>query len=150
MRQEKQTPTGTPRAKTKEQKTKNSTRTSQNRSRACDAAPARKRIPRPPAYPRISSYADSLLNRKSAGASQPAPAPEDPRARPVPRSWLTTLQVSLRSGYSVRHIQSLCDNGFFREGEDWKQRPPRPGISRRGRIFINPDALKKLDWSVVG
>ena len=148
MRQEKQRPTGTPRAKTKEQKSQTSTRTSPNRSRAGEAAPARKRIPRPPAYPRLSSYADSLLNRKPAGANQPAP--EDPRDRPVPQSWLTTLQVSRRTGYSIRHIQNLCDQGFFREGEDWKQRPPRPGVSRRGRIFINPEALKKLDWSAVG
>ena len=143
MRQAKQTSTGAPRAKTGERKSQTATRALQNHSRTCEPAPARKRIPRPAALPRISSYAVSLLNRKSADATQPAH--EVLRDRPVPQSWLTTLQVSRRSGYSIRHIQNLCDQGFFREGEDWKQRLPRPGVSRRGRIFINPAALKKLD-----
>lgn len=136
----KQTPTGAPRQKTKGQKA--ITRTSPDRSRACAAAPARKRIPRPAALPRISSYAVSLLNRKAQGANQNPPAAAE---RVVPKTWLTTLQVSRQSGYSIRHIQNLCDQGFFLEGDDWKQRLPRPGVARRGRIFINPDALKKLD-----
>lgn len=142
MIQAKQTPTGAPKPKAKGQKSETITRTSPGRSRACETAPARKRIPRPAALPRISSYAVSLLNRKTQNANQNPPAPAD---RAVPQTWLTTRQVSRQSGYSIRHIQNLCDQGFFLEGDDWKQRAPRPGLERRGRIFINPDSLKKLD-----
>jgi hypothetical protein len=144
MTESKHTPTRAARLKTPQHKTETTTRTARKRSRACDAPPARKRIPRPAALPRISSYAVSLLNRKPATATPPT---DDLRDQPIPKSWLTTRQASRRSGYSIRHIQTLCDQGFFREGEDWKQRPPRPGVSRRGHIYINPDAIKKLDWS---
>jgi hypothetical protein len=144
MTKAKQTTTGTPKPKTKEQKSESTNCTSQNRSHTAEAATVRKRIRRPPALPRISSYAVSLLNRKSTNANQPS---IDATDRPVPQSWLTTQQVARRSGYSMRHIQNLCDLGFFLEGEDWKQRSSRPGVSRRGRIYINPAALKKLDWS---
>lgn len=101
-------------------------------------------MPRPAALPRLSSYALSLLDRKSDSAQKSAGDLQD---QVVPTSWLTTRQASRRSGYSIRHIQNLCDLGFFLEGEDWKQRPPRPGVSRRGHIYINPAALKKLDWT---
>ncbi|HLX69148.1 MAG TPA: hypothetical protein VKV04_05920 [Verrucomicrobiae bacterium] len=153
MKKAKRKSTGKSKARIKAQKLRAPNRTSVTRAPACKLQttqagtdlPPRKRIPRPAALPRISSYAISLLDRKSADATQPTP--DDLPDQPIPKSWLTTRQASRRSGYSIRHIQNLCDQGFFLEGEDWKQRPSRPGISRRGHIYINPAAIKKLDWA---
>jgi hypothetical protein len=95
--------------------------------------------------PRISSYAVSLLNRKSENANLNSPG--DAPVRPAPREWLTISETSRLSGYSTRHLLNLCEQGFFLEGRDWKQRQPRPGVSRGGRVYIRSSALKRLDGS---
>ena len=140
MAQAKQTPNRNSKSKNRTHKSAAGNRSPANRPAAGEArapvAPPRTRIPRPPALPRISSYAVSLLDRKSEGANLQAPPQRD---------WLTTSEASRLSGYSVRHIQNLCELGFFREGEEWKQRQPRPGVSRGGRILIKSSVIKKLD-----
>lgn len=78
---------------------------------------------------------DQLLNRQSAIGN--------PQSEP----WVGTSEAARLSGYSKRHIRRLCDEGFFIEGVDWKQRPARPGLDRGGYIEIRRAALKKLEGS---
>lgn len=116
--------------------------------------PARKRQPRKPVLPRLSPYAETLINRKAEIENQKRAAELLAAAQPsnadrqASKDWLSTPEASRISGYSVRQIQNLCDNGFFLEGEEWKQYPPRPGIRRGGIIRIRASALKKLDGIV--
>lgn len=113
--------------------------------------PARKRHARKPVLPRLSSYAETLINRKSEIENQKRAAEllagrQPPNTiRHAPDAWLGTAEASRISGYSVRQIQNLCDSGYFLEGEEWKQRTPRPGGRQGGRIRIRASALKKLD-----
>lgn len=104
-------------------------------------SPARKRTPRKPALPRISSYAEALLDRQSSTAN---PKSQLTNAEPS-CAWISTTDAARLSGYSIRQIQNLCEQGYFIEGEEWKQRPARHGVSRGGRIFIHPAAMKKLN-----
>jgi hypothetical protein len=84
--------------------------------------------------PRLSQYAESLLNRKPKIENQK-----------FPHGWLRTAEVARRFGYSRRNIQRLCEEGFFVHGEEWRQRAPIPGIRQGGIILINPAALRKLE-----
>jgi hypothetical protein len=150
MTKAKQTPTGNSKSKFQAQKSNSASRPSITRPAPGGpppGAPARKRIPRPPELPHISSYAISLLNRKAEIANPNSPGDASGAGRQPSREWLTISETSRLSGYSTRHILNLCEQGFFLEGRDWKQRLPRPGVSRGGRVYIRYSALKKLDGS---
>lgn len=85
----------------------------------------------------LTPYALSLLKRAEP-APQPAPEPD-------PADWISTTEAAKLTGYCDRNIRFLCESGFFVEGKDWKQRPPKPGISRAGNIRIRKAALEKLN-----
>jgi len=86
----------------------------------------------------LTPYALSLMARKDA-AAQPA------QSVPEPDDFISSEEFARLSGYSRRHIQTLCDEGFFVNGVDFKQRPPKPGSDQGGRIRIRKAALKKLE-----
>ena len=83
---------------------------------------------------RLTPYADRLLARAST------PSTQEP-----PTEWITTTMAAKLTNYSIRWITSLCGNGFFVKGQEWKQRPPCPGFRKGGQIWIKRSALKKLD-----
>lgn len=82
----------------------------------------------------LTSYAEQLLAKQSQN-------------RAAGPDWIGSAEAARLSGYSPRQIRRLCDEGFFIEGEDWKQRPSKPGRNHAGRIRIRRAALKKLDGS---
>jgi hypothetical protein len=86
----------------------------------------------------ITPYAEKLLSR--------LPRTQSPTStsRQHLTEWVNTAEASELSGYSRRQIQTLCDTGFLIEGEDWKQRRPRPGGKQGGLIRIRRSALQKL------
>ena len=86
----------------------------------------------PAQMPRLTPYAEQLLARSTA--------PEPP-----PSEWITTTVAAKLTNYSIRWITALCDNGFFVEGQEWKQRPACPGFRKGGQIRIKRSALKKLE-----
>lgn len=88
--------------------------------------------------PKLTPYAQQLLSR-SHGPKPGAPS----RARSG--DWLTTTAAAKLTGYSRRHIYTLCERGFFVEGKEWKQRPILRGMDRAGKIRIQRAALKKLE-----
>lgn len=97
------------------------------------------------AGPRVSAYAESLLNRKAAGLAILAPVQRTPiKQERWGSEWISTLEASRRTGYSQRHIQSLCEEGFFIAREEWRQRPPIPGRRQGGRLYVAVEALRKL------
>lgn len=85
----------------------------------------------------LTPYAERLLAR-SNGSAVPASAA-------LSGEWLQTAMAAKLTGYSRRHIVALCDQGFFIEGREWKQRPPCPGMRQGGRIWIRRSALKRLE-----
>lgn len=87
---------------------------------------------------RLTPYAERLLARSN---DSPAAA----ASPPLSAEWIQTAIAAKLTGYSKRHIRALCDQGFFIEGREWKQRPPCPGRRQAGRIFIRRSALKKLE-----
>jgi len=86
---------------------------------------------------KLTPYAEQLLARSTTvGTRPPALAPSD--------DWISTGAAAKLSGYSRRHIYTLCDHGFFVAGRDWKQRPQCTG-PRAGIVMIRRDALQKLN-----
>lgn len=87
---------------------------------------------------KLTPYAEQLLAR-SHGAQPGAPSPA------LADDWITTDAAAKLTGFSRRHIYSLCDNGFFIEGKEWWQRPASPRADRAGKVLIRRAALKKLE-----
>lgn len=136
MTQSKQPQNGGPRTAAREGK---SQRTNEKSAPRLQASRSKTRIPRKPVLPRISSYAETLLSRKAAASGA---SPDENRK--TEEEWITTSEAARLSGYSRRHIRNLCEQGFFAEREEWKQRRPCPGSRQGGIIRIHRDALKKL------
>lgn len=86
----------------------------------------------------LSAYAEKLLAKKATAAA-PAPPAFDPSA------WIGTSEAARLTGYSKRSIRRLCEEGFWVEGRDWKQRPAKTGEDRGGWIRIARAALSRLD-----
>jgi len=86
----------------------------------------------------LTPLAEKLI-AKAAAPARPDPEPFNPK------EWISTAEAARLTGYSRRHILTLCDQGFFIEGADWKQRPPRPGSDQGGRIRIRRSALSRLE-----
>ena len=87
---------------------------------------------------RLTPYAEHLLARSAgshAGNSSATAGAE----------WITTGAAAKLTGYSQRHIETLCDEGYFVEGKEWRQRRPTPGSDRGGRIFVKHSALRKME-----
>lgn len=85
---------------------------------------------------KLTPYAELLLAR----AEMPAPS-----YLASDGDWISTALAAKLTGYSQRNIQRLCDEGFFAQGTDWCQRPPRPGARQGGVIWLRRSALKKFD-----
>jgi hypothetical protein len=83
-----------------------------------------------------------LIAKKEAARSAPVVREH------VAADWIGTAEAARLSGYSPRRIASLCDEGFFVEGVDWRQRPPKEGCRCGGFIRIRKAALAKLDGFV--
>ena len=86
----------------------------------------------------LTPYAERLLARSNGSVAAATSAA-------LSREWILTAMAAKLTGYSQRHIQALCDQGFFIEGREWKQRPPCPGRRQGGYIWIRRSALKKLE-----